>query len=86
MSVYPANPAMAPVSSKTPSTNKSVDVQKHMDSLQEEWATKFTHLEELLTLSTRNLEKPFFSLVKVQVPHSSTCVPILNTPFLVPVQ
>ena len=52
-----------------------------MDSLQEEWATRFARLEALLTLGSRSAEKPVFSPVKLQIPHSAASVVVSDTPF-----
>ena len=76
----PVRPACAPVSSQLP-TGQSLDIQKQMDSLQEEWATRFAHLEALLTLGSHSAEKPVFSPVKLQVPHSAASVVVSDPPF-----
>ena len=52
-----------------------------MDSLQEEWATRFARLEALLTLGSCSAEKPVFSPVKLQVPHSAASVVVSDAPF-----
>ena len=86
MSASPARPATAPVSSKPPSTYESWYVQKQSDSIQDERTTIFVHLNVLLTLGTRNVEKPVFSPLKVQVPQSSASVTSSSTCCLILVQ
>ena len=51
-----------------------------MDSLQEEWATRFSRLEALLTLGSRSVENPVFFPVKLQVPHSAASVVVSDVP------
>ena len=76
----PVRPASAPVKSQLP-TGQSLDIQKQMDSLQEEWATRFARPEALLTSGSRSAEKPVFSPVKLQIPHSAASVVVSDTPF-----
>ena len=52
-----------------------------MDSLQDEFATKFARLEALLTLGSCSAEKPVFFPVKLQILHSAASVVVSDTPF-----